>query len=93
MYNEGMKNRIFGKLEAAMRIYAEMIYEKVGALRDTQAYYTKEHLRAVPEEGYAPIAVGDTWGEEWDNLWLRGEFTVPAELDGKPLYAVSGSSF
>ena len=89
MYNENMKNRIFAKLEAALKIYEKMIFEKVGMLGNTEAYFTKEHLRAEPSDGFEPIAPGTQWGEEWGNMWLRGDFTVPAELDGKALYAVS----
>ncbi|MBR0112644.1 MAG: alpha-mannosidase [Clostridia bacterium] len=89
MYNENIKNRIFNKLDAALKIYEKMIFEKVGMLSDTEAYFTKEHLRAEPDVGFEPIAPGTQWGEEWDNMWLRGDFTVPSELDGKALYAVS----
>ena len=89
MYNEGMKNRIFSRLESALKIYSKMIYVKVGELRDTRAYFTREHLREVPAQGFSPIEKGASWGGEWENMWLCGEFTVPAELDGQPLYAVS----
>ncbi|MBQ1552383.1 MAG: alpha-mannosidase [Clostridia bacterium] len=90
MYNENLKNRVFGKLEAALKIYEKLIYVKVGELRKTEAFHTLEHLRAVPESGFKPISAGESWGGEWRNMWLRGEFTVPAELDGEDLYAVSG---
>ncbi len=89
MYNENMKNRIFSKLESAMKIYAKMIYRKVGELSDTRAYFTREHLRDIPGDGFEPISRGTSWGEEWGNMWLCGEYTVPAELDGRELYAVS----
>ena len=90
MYNENLKNRVFNKLEAAMRIYEKLIYEKVGDLQHAEAYRTAEHLRAVPETGFVPISPGESWGGEWQNMWLRGDFTIPAELEGKDLYAVSG---
>ena len=90
MYNENLKNRVFRKLEAALRIYEKMIYEKVGELSDTQAFYTAGHFRQVPETGFRPIAPGQSWGGEWQNMWLKGEFTVPHALDGRDLYAVSG---
>ena len=90
MYNENLKNRVFRKLEAALRIYEKMIYEKVGELSDTQAFYTAGHLRQPPETGFRPIAPGQSWGGEWQNMWLKGEFTVPPALDGRDLYAVSG---
>ena len=89
MYNENMKNRVFSKLEAALKIYEKLIFEKAGMLCNTEAYFTKEHLRSEPDDGFEPIAAGTQWGEEWDNMWLRGDFTIPAELDGAALYAVS----
>ena len=68
MYNENMKNRIFNKLDSALRIYEKMIYTKVGELQHTQAFYTEEHLRTIPESGFTPIALGDRWGGEWQNM-------------------------
>lgn len=90
MYNEKLNSRIYRKLENALRIYEKYIYQKVGALADTEGFSTFEHLRSVPEAGFAPIAPGYQWGSEWENLWVRGRFTVPASLAGKKLYAVSG---
>ena len=89
MYDENLKQRIFNKLEAALRIYDNLIYRKVGELDNTQVFFTKEHLRAVPKDGFAPIAVGTAWGGEWNNAWIKGSFTVPQTLDGQPLYALS----
>ena len=90
MYDEKLKNRVFNKLNAALKIYEKLIYVKVGVLQKTEAFHTQEHLRAVPETGFSPIRQGESWGGEWQNMWLRGEFTVPSALDGQDLYAVSG---
>ena len=90
MYDENLKNRVFNKLEAALRIYEKLIYTKVGELENPQALHTQEHLRAVPDGGFAPITPGESWGGEWQNMWLKGEFTPGAALDGADLYAVSG---
>ena len=89
MYNENMNNRIFEKLSHALPIYEQLIYTPVGELQNTEALFTEEHLRAVPESGFAPIEKGTAWGGEWNNMWLKGEFTVPAAYDGLPLYALS----
>ncbi|MBQ4365208.1 MAG: alpha-mannosidase [Clostridia bacterium] len=89
MYNENLNNRIYEKLGHALKIYEQLVYRKVGELQNPQALFTEEHLRAVPEAGFAPIAPGTSWGGEWNNMWLRGTFTVPDALDGKALYAVS----
>ena len=89
MYNQKLNERIYSKLEHALKIYEKYIYEPVGALADTEGLTTFEHLRSVPAEGFAPIAPGRVWGSEWENLWVRGRFTVPQALAGKKLYAVS----
>ena len=89
MYNEELKNRIFEKLERLLEIYEKKVYRKVGELQNTRALCTKEHLRSVPESGLSPIERGAEWGGEWENLWVRGDFTVPDSLAGQPLYAVS----
>ena len=89
MYNENLNNRIYEKLGHALEIYEQLVYEPVGELQDPQALFTEEHLRAVPETGFAPIEKGTSWGGEWNNMWLKGTFTVPDALGGQPLYAVS----
>ena len=89
MYNENLKNRVFRKLDAALKIYEKLIYTKVGALENAMALRTEAHLREAPREGLSPIAPGERWGGEWQNLWIVGDFTPPAALDGQDLYAVS----
>ena len=89
MYYENLKNRVYLKLEKALPIYEKLLFQKVGEMTDAQAYHTKEHLRSVPETGWQPIEKGTVWGGEWENLWVKGEFTVPAGLDGQTLYVVS----
>ena len=77
MYYENLKNRIYEKLDHALHIYEKLIYMKVGELQDPEGFFTKEHLRSVPAEGFAPIAKGTAWGGEWENLWVKGSYTVP----------------
>ncbi|MBQ7598444.1 MAG: alpha-mannosidase [Clostridia bacterium] len=89
MYNENLNNRIFEKLEHALPIYAQLVYTCVGELAHTEGLFTTEHLRAVPESGFAPLEKGTAWGGEWNNLWVKGDFTVPAALDGQKLYVIS----
>lgn len=89
MYHEGLQDRLLQKMERALQVYAPLLYQPVGALENAQGLTTREHFRAVPEGGFAPIAPGTSWGGEWMNLWVKGSFTVPAALDGQTLYAVS----
>ena len=89
MYNEKLNERLYVKIEHALHIYEKYIYKKVGELQNAEGFETVEHLRGVPADGWSPIEPGYSWGGEWNNLWVRGSFTVPAELAGKKLYAVS----
>ena len=89
MYKENLERKIIVRLKNALKIYEQMIYEPVFSLQNTEALFTTEHLRSVPESGFSPIKTGSEWGKEWENGWFRGSFTVPAELDGKCLHAIS----
>ena len=89
MYDEKLKNRIYEKLDNVLKIYEQLVYQPVGALEHAEGYFTTEHLRSVPDSGFMPIAPGTDWGKEWENLWVKGDFTVPADLDGQTLYVLS----
>ena len=89
MYNEKLNERVFNKLNSSLNIYEKLIYNKVGELQNTQAFFTQDHYRNVPDQGFVPISSGENWGGEWRNMWLKGDFTVPSNLDGRELYAVS----
>ena len=89
MYNEKIQKYIIRKLEDLMPIFEKSVYRKVGDMQHAASLTTTEHLLAVPQSGFSPIETGTVWGGEWQNLWVRGDFTVPPELDGQALYAVS----
>ena len=89
MYHERLDDRTFQKLERTLHIFEKYLYHPVGVLANAQGRTTPEHFRAVPADGFAPIAPGTPWGGEWMNLWVKGEFTVPDALDGQALYLLS----
>ncbi len=89
MYTERLKERVYKKLREALHIYEKRIYVKVGDLQNAEGFLTKEHRRTVPDKGWFPLSPGYAWGGEWNNLWVRGDFPVPAQLDGQTLYVVS----
>ena len=89
MFNEKFKDRMFERIEKSLSVYQKMIYENAVELKDVCAFQTTEHLRTVPENGFKPIEKGTKWGGEWVNIWIKGSFTVPVELEKKPLYVVS----
>ena len=87
MIYEKYVGMIRGKLESANKVYTKLAYRKVGELENVGCFETKEKLHsAVPESGYSPVSGPFSWGGEWDNIWLRGSFTVGGELAGVPLY-------
>ena len=81
-------DRVLGKLENLNKIYANMMYTKVDTLKDTVGLRTIEHLRTPPTEGLEPLNVGDRWGGEYMNLWIKCSYTIPKELEGKKLYVI-----
>ena len=48
MYDEKLKNRIYEKLNNALKIYEQLVYQPVGELAHTEGFFTTEHLRSVP---------------------------------------------
>lgn len=87
MVNEKHLTRVLHKAERLESTYAPYLFPKVDEVA-VGALACDEHLYVPPEDGYAPIARGDTWGREWGTLWLRGTYTVPAEYAGAPLYVL-----
>lgn len=72
-----------------LHIYQKYLFTKVGTLQNAKRFETKEHMRKPPADGWADAQPGYNWGGEWQNLWVKGDFSVPECLAGKKLYAVS----
>jgi len=89
MVFERYSDRMVNKLQTLNKdIYSKMMYKKVAELTDLRAFQTLEHYRSIPEVEYTPLKKGDRWGQEYGNIWIRGTFTVPKELEGKKLYVI-----
>ena len=88
MIYDDYSKRVLGKLENLNKIYANLMYTKIDTLASPMGLQTKEHLRTPPTEGLTPLNPGDKWGGEYMNLWIKGSYTVPAELDGQKLYVI-----
>ncbi len=88
MVYERYSNRVLGKLENLNKIYAGLMYTKISSLDSLVGLQTKEHFRTPPTDGLSPLKVGDRWGGEYMNLWVKGTYTVPAELDGQRLFII-----
>ena len=88
MNHPELRKQTYRKLEKVMENYKLLMFEPVGQL-EAGALQTGKHLRQPPQSGYAPIAPGTPWGGLDVNLWVRGEFTVPAAAAGRRLYVLS----
>ena len=88
MTQEKQLARVLDKARRLERTYEARIFTRLLDM-PMEAFSCTEHLYAPPEDAaYAPIAGGDVWGGAWQSLWLRGTFTVPEALAGRPLYVL-----
>jgi alpha-mannosidase len=42
----------------------------------------------IPESGFTPFKLGETWGPPWTTTWFRFSGTVPAEWAGRAVHAL-----
>ena len=77
------------KLKSVMGNYESFVREPAGEVTGYEALTTREHFRNPPEGDWHPIEKGVSWGGVDQNLWVRGTYTVPPEMQGRKLYAVS----
>ncbi len=88
MLNNAQIQRMLAKLSQLELTLEPYVFTK----RDTltvKGFETKEHLYEIPTNDslYSNVAKGDMWGCEHSYCWFKGDYTVPAELDGVALYA------
>ena len=81
--------RTYRKYDNVLERYAAHIFRTIGQAENVLAFATDEHLRLPPAaDTMNPIAPGARWGNEYGNLWLHTEVTVPDCADGKILCAI-----
>jgi len=78
--------RTLSKLRQVNELYSALMFEKLETVSEVAAFCTQEHLRLPPEAGWESIKSGHKWGGEWQNIWLKFTYTVPANAAGKALY-------
>ena len=89
MNNNNYIGRTHHKFESVLNFYAAKIFKPVLDIENVLALETKEHFRTPPEKSAMhPIEKGTKWGEEYGNIWLRCEVTVPEECEGHLIGAV-----
>ncbi|MBQ8370366.1 MAG: hypothetical protein IJY35_10350, partial [Clostridia bacterium] len=89
MNNHNYIERTYRKFDNVLDLYAARIFRTADRASAVYGMETHEHLRKVPDASLLhEIPAGTQWGEEYSNLWLVTEYTVPAELDGEILCAI-----
>lgn len=90
MTNKAYLSRTYEKFENILNFYAANIFKTVDRVDKVYALKTQDHLRLPPDYSQMDEIVPDTaWGGgEYRNMWLRFEYTVPDELDGKQLCVI-----
>ena len=88
MNYEKYTEKLLKQYDLALNVYARLIFQKVDHLSHVQAFSTKEHLRLPPREGLFPFCQGDTWGSEWENIWLSFDVRTTAAYAGKQIWLI-----
>ena len=87
MLTNGSFKQTQHKLRRLAHMLAERMFQPVGRADIALMYETKEPLHQIPPDGlYAPVGQKTQWGGDGVYGWFRADYTVPAELDGKPLF-------
>lgn len=86
MTQEKQLERVLHKAERLEKTYEPMIFTPLTQV-PMEGFSCMEHYRTPPQDApYRPMRPGDSWGAEWESLWLRGDYEIPAALAGQPLY-------
>ena len=91
MHYQSFNDRMLKKLQNLTWQYAGYIYHAEQTFSEVLGYETKEHHRQAPDVEYLPVKDGYVWGGEFGNLWVKFDYTVPAELDGKELFVLQNT--
>ena len=91
MHYQSFNDRMLKKLQNLTWQYAGYVYHAEQTFSEVQGYETKEHYRQAPDVEYQTIKDGYVWGGEFGNLWVKFDYTVPAELDGKELFVLQNT--
>lgn len=75
------------KVKRFEKILNPMLFKRIARIDNVIALETTERLYKIPDDSQcSPMKSGDTWGSEESFCWIKTEFTVPDELDGKSIF-------
>lgn len=86
MRYQTFNERMIKKLENVISIYTERVFVPIQTFTEVSAFETKEHYRKPPETEYRRILTGESWGGEYQNIWLKCRFEVQKADAGGALY-------
>ena len=86
MLNNKQIERFLSKMESFIDRMEPHIFVKVGELENVEKCHVTERYHKEPELPFTPAVKGEYWEGEGTYCWFRGDYTVPAELDGKTLF-------
>ncbi|MBE5782979.1 MAG: alpha-mannosidase [Clostridiales bacterium] len=88
MNYEKYTEKLLKQYDLAMNVYAQQIFVPIKLISHAQALKTKEHLRTPPSSNLFTIREGDTWGSEWENLWLCFDVELAQDWAGKQIWLI-----
>ena len=86
MLNEKQIERFLAKMESFIERMEPHIFIKGGELENVEKCHVDKRYHKMPELPFTPALKGEYWEGEGTYCWFRGDFTVPAELDGQTLF-------
>ena len=89
MLTEKQVERMLKKLKRFEDTLNPMLFKKVAGIESVLSYETTDRLYKIPEDSLcSTMNKGDIWGGEESFCWMKTEFVVPKELDGKTLFVM-----
>ncbi|MBR0462818.1 MAG: alpha-mannosidase [Clostridia bacterium] len=92
MLTEKSMQQTLGKLQRFTRTLRNRLFIPVASIEAKGLYETRTPLHQIPDRSlFGPVS--KTWGGEGVYGWFVMEYTVPVELDGKPLFLYPHTGF
>ena len=79
-------DKMLSKLKRFETTLDAYLFEKISTV-EASAYITKERLNSIPAESlFENIVPGFKWGGEGNYCWIKAQYKVPSEYDGRDLF-------
>ncbi len=80
--------KLMAKMQRFEKILNPYLFTKIQSV-PVFAFVSQKQLHSVPsDECFVPIQNGWKWGEEGAYCWIKAEYTVPKELEGKDIFVM-----